>query len=126
MHDEAAPPPPPEYVDYATLARHLQDAASRANLQSNSLHYNSVLVLLLRWDGDHGAESHVAALEKVFNDCYRFRTERCNIPTGPNPSAKLLMEIGKHLAYCQADCLVILYYAGYGYVAADQQLYWAW
>jgi hypothetical protein len=44
----------------------------------------------------------------------------------PNPSIKLGVQMASFLEHARPNHLLIIYYAGYGYVGADNQLYWAW
>lgn len=84
-------------------------------------------MLLLRWEDDISVESDLRALEQVFREQYHYHTDTWEIPTVPNPSIKLLIQMGAFLEQAQqADHLLIIYYAGYGYVGQDSQLYWAW
>lgn len=87
--------------------------------------YTSVSVLLLRWEEDTSVEPELLSLEAVFRDKYNYRTERWNIPTVPNPSIKLGVQMASFLENARPDHLLIIYYAGHGYVGADEQLYWA-
>lgn len=87
--------------------------------------YDSVSVLLLRWEEDTSAEADLTALENILRDRYNYRTDRWTIPTVPNPSIKLGVQMASFLEHGRNNHLLIIYYAGYGYVA-DNQLYWAW
>lgn len=88
--------------------------------------YTSVSVLLLRWEDDISVESDVASLENILRDRYHYQTERWNIPTVANPSIKLGVQMASFLEHARPNHLLIIYYAGYGYVSSDNQLYWAW
>lgn len=88
--------------------------------------YDNVSVLLLRWEEDVSAEPDLAALENILRDRYNYRTDRWNIPTVPNPSIKLGVQMASFLEHARNNHLLIIYYAGYGYVGPDNQLYWAW
>ena len=87
--------------------------------------YVSVSALLLRWEEDTSVEPELLSLEGVLRDQYNYRTERWNIPTVPNPSIKLGVQMASFLENARPDHLLIIYYAGHGYVGADDQLYWA-
>lgn len=87
--------------------------------------YTSVSVLLLRWDEDTSVEPELLSLEGLLRDQYHYRTERWNIPTVANPSIKLGVQMASFLENARPDHLLIIYYAGHGYVGADDQLYWA-
>ena len=118
--------PPPERSDFESFARHLQDAAMLIYAQANQSPYTSVSVLLLRWEDDLSAEQDILQLQNVFRDRFNYRTESWCIPSCPNPSVKLTMQMAQHIEYARSDHLLIVYYAGYGFVSSDHHLYWAW
>lgn len=118
--------PPPERSDFESFARHLQDAAMLIYTQANQSPYTSVSVLLLRWEDDFSAEEDISQLQKVFRERFNYRTEAWCIPSGPNPSIKLTMQMAQYIEYARSDHLLIVYYAGYGFVSSDHHLYWAW
>ncbi|KAI0472715.1 hypothetical protein GGR56DRAFT_667102 [Xylariaceae sp. FL0804] len=117
--------PPPERHEFESFARHLQDAAMLIYRQTQRYAYDRVSVLLLRWEEDNVAERDLLALEQVFRERYNYRTDRWNIPSVPNPSIKLGVRIMSFLEQAGPDHLLIVYYAGYGYVGRDRQQYWA-
>lgn len=88
--------------------------------------YSSVSVLLLRWEEDASVEKDLADLEAVLRERYNYHTDRWSIPTVPNPSIKLGVQMASFLENARADHLLIIYYAGYGYIGTDNHLYWAW
>lgn len=88
--------------------------------------YAEASVLLLRWEEDESTEQELAALEKVFQTNYHYRTQQWLIPTVPNPSAKLSAQVAQFLDTAKPNNLLIIYYAGHGLVGSDGQLYWAW
>jgi len=118
--------PPPERTDFVSFARLLQDAAMLIYAQANRSPYASVSVLLLRWEDDATVEQDLLQLEKLFRERFNYRTESWCIPSCPNPSMKLTLQMGQHLEYARQDHLWIVYYAGYGFVGSDHNLYWAW
>ncbi|CAJ2502530.1 Uu.00g099240.m01.CDS01 [Anthostomella pinea] len=118
-------PPPPERHEFESFARHLQDAAMLIYRQSQRSPYNNVSVLLLRWEEDNAVEPDLAALELVLRERYNYRTDRWNIPPVANPSIKLGVRLATFLEPAGPDHLLIVYYAGYGYVGVDNQLFWA-
>lgn len=83
-------------------------------------------VLLLRWEEDTSVEQDLVALERVFRERYNYHTDKWAIPTVPNPSIKLGVQMASFLDNARPDHLLIIYYAGHGYVGPDNQLYWAW
>lgn len=123
-HAEAAPRLQ-ERDEFEAFARHLQDAAIYIQQQTLRPKYTNVSVLMLRWEEDTSVEPDMLALERVFQERYRYHTDRWAIPTVPNPSAKLWVRIGSFLENARPDHLLIIYYAGHGYVGSDNQLYWA-
>lgn len=95
--------------------------------QANRPPYTSVSVLLLRWEDDLTVKEDLLQLQKVFQERFNYRTESWTIPNCPNPSVKLTMQMANHIEYnTRSDHLLIVYYAGYGYVGSDHNLYWAW
>ncbi|KAK4209204.1 zinc finger Y-chromosomal protein 1 [Rhypophila decipiens] len=115
----------PERPAFEAFARHLQDAAMHIYNQTLRPHYTSVSVLLLRWEEDTSVEPDLLMLEKVFRERYKFQTDRWTIPTVPNPSIKLGVQMASFLDNARPDHLLIVYYAGHGYVGPDNQLFWA-
>jgi hypothetical protein len=93
--------------------------------QTRKSPYTAVSVLLLRWEEDTAVEHGIAGLESVFRGNYHYQTERWNIPSAPNPSIKLSAKMAAFLEQARLDHLLIVYYAGHGFVGADNQLYWA-
>lgn len=94
--------------------------------QTERRQYTDVSVLMLGWEGvDSSGEDHLNAIEKLFQTTYHFRTQRWQIPSCPNPSIKLGVQIAEFLENPRSDHLLIIYYAGHGYVGSDGQLYWA-
>lgn len=93
--------------------------------QTERPQYTDVSVLMLRWEGDESPEEDLNALEKIFQTTYHFRTQRWQIPSCPNPSIKLGVQIASFLENPRPDHLLIIYYTGHGYVGSDGQLYWA-
>ncbi|KAL2874287.1 hypothetical protein SGCOL_010549 [Colletotrichum sp. CLE4] len=93
--------------------------------QTERAPYDSVSVLLLRWEEDTSAEADLAALENILRDRYNYQTNRWAIPTVPNPSIKLGVQMASFLEHARPNHLLIIYYAGYAYSGLDNQLYWA-
>ncbi|KAK2043241.1 hypothetical protein LZ31DRAFT_585395 [Colletotrichum somersetense] len=117
--------PPAERHDFESFARHLQDAAMLIQRQTERTPYDNVSVLLLRWEEDTSVEADLTAMENILRSTYNFRTDRWAIPTVPNPSIKLGVQMASFLEQARANHLLIIYYAGYGFVGSDNQLYWA-
>ncbi|KUI60601.1 Zinc finger and BTB domain-containing protein 11 [Cytospora mali] len=125
-----APPPAPasaaERHGFEPFARHLQDAAMFIyRKMQKTPSYTSASVLLLRWEDDTSVEHELVALEKVFRDKYNYHTDKWAIPTVPNPSIKLGVQMASFMDHARSDHLLIIYYAGHGYLGPDKQLYWA-
>ncbi|KAF7873975.1 hypothetical protein EAF04_002647 [Stromatinia cepivora] len=119
------PAPSNERSDFESFARHLQDAAMLIYAQANRSPYKGVTVLLLRWEEDLSVEQDLLLLQKVFQERFNFHTESWNIPSGPNPNIKLVKQLAHHIELTAPNNLLIVYYAGYGFVGSDHQLYWA-
>ncbi|KAK4190697.1 hypothetical protein QBC35DRAFT_377268 [Podospora australis] len=117
--------PIPERHEFEAFARHLQDAAMHIYQQTLKPQHTSVSVLMLRWEDDTAVEQDMSALEKVFVERYNYHTDKWAIPTVPNPSVKLGVRMAEFLDNARPDHLLIIYYAGHGYVGADGQLFWA-
>ncbi|KAF4125996.1 ZnF C2H2 [Geosmithia morbida] len=117
----------PERHDFESFARHLQDAAMLIQRQAEAPHYRHVDVLMLTWEDGSTAppDADLTALEKLLHTVYRYRTQRWQIPSCPNPSVKLGAKIASFLENAAPDHLLILYYAGRSFVGIDGQLYWA-
>jgi len=94
--------------------------------QANRSPYSTVSVLLLRWEDDPSHEEDLQSLEGVFRNRFNYHTESWAIPTGGNPFSKLAAQMAQHIQYARPDHLLIVYYAGYGFVGSDHNLYWAW
>ncbi|KAI1178636.1 hypothetical protein F4777DRAFT_80473 [Nemania sp. FL0916] len=93
--------------------------------QSQRSPYKKVSVLLLRWEDDTAAELELVALEQVLRERYSYHTHRWVIPAIASPSMKLGVRMASFLEPAGPDHLLIIHYAGYSYVGADRQLYWA-
>lgn len=93
--------------------------------QTQKSPYTKTSVLILRWEEDNAIEHELVALDQVLRDRYNYRTERYNIPPAANPSVKLGVRMASFLEHAAPDHLLIIYYAGYGYVGVDNQLFWA-
>lgn len=93
--------------------------------QSQRSPYSKVSVLLLRWEDDTAAELDLVALEQVLRERYSYRTDRWVIPATASPSMKLGVRMASFLESAGPEHLLIIHYAGYSYVGADKQLYWA-
>jgi hypothetical protein len=115
-----------ERHDFESFARHLQDAAMLIQRQTERMTYSNVSVLLLRWEDDVSVDSDLAELETVLQKQYNYSTQRWHIPTVPNPSIKLGVQMASFLEHARPNHLLIIYYAGHGYVGSDGQLFWAW
>jgi hypothetical protein len=93
--------------------------------QTQRCPYTGVSVLLLRWEDDASVDQGTASLESVFRDTYHYDTTRWSIPITANASIKLGVEMASFLEKARPDHLLIIYYAGHGFVGGDNQLYWA-
>jgi hypothetical protein len=88
--------------------------------------YTDVSVLMLRWKDDDQVDHDLDSLEKLFQNQYHFRTQRWSIPSVANPSSKLGVQMDAFLDQAKPDHLLIIYYAGHGYIGSDGQQFWAW
>ncbi|KAF3760745.1 hypothetical protein M406DRAFT_268730 [Cryphonectria parasitica EP155] len=123
---EQVQPSPPERHEFESFARHLQDAAMHIyGKMQRRPPYKNASVLLLRWDEDTAMEREVLNLEKVFRERYNYHTDKWAIPTCPNPSIKLSVQMASFIEHARSDHLLIIYYAGHSYVGPDKQVYWA-
>lgn len=93
--------------------------------QTQKSPYTKTSVLIIRWEEDDAIEHDLVALDHVLRERYNYRTERFSIPTVPNASVKLGVQMASFLERASPDHLLIIYYAGHGYVGANNQLYWA-
>ncbi|KAK5994887.1 hypothetical protein PT974_03274 [Cladobotryum mycophilum] len=125
QHYSAHDAPVTERQDFEAFARHLQDAAMLIQRQTERLPYSDVSVLLLSWEEDQTVHEDLIAFEQVMQKQYNFNTQRWQIPTVPNPSIKLGVQMASFLENVRPNHLLIIYYAGYGYASSDGQLYWA-
>lgn len=83
-------------------------------------------MLLLRWEEDKSVEKDLVELEAVLRDCYNYQTDKWTIPSVHNPSIKLSVQMASYMENARPDHLLVIYYAGHGYVGMDNHLYWAW
>ena len=93
---------------------------------SNKSPYAAVSVLMMRWEEDTSVDASMCALEHIFRDRYNYQTETWRIPTVPNPSIKLGVQVAAFLENARPDHLLVIYYAGHGYMGPENHLYWAW
>ncbi|KAG6113799.1 hypothetical protein E4U14_001627 [Claviceps sp. LM454 group G7] len=114
-----------ERHDFESFARHLQDAAMLIQRQTERPPYSHVSVLLLSWEDDPSMDQDVAAFEAILRSRYNYVTRRWQIPTVPNPSIKLGVQMASFLENARPNHLLIIYYAGHGFVGSDGHLYWA-
>ncbi|KAG5948942.1 hypothetical protein E4U53_006091 [Claviceps sorghi] len=114
-----------ERQDFESFARHLQDAAMLIQRQTERPPYSHVSVLLLSWDDDPSVDEDLAAFEAILHNKYNYVTHRWQIPTVPNPSIKLGVQMASFLETARPSHLLIIYYAGHGFVGGDGHLYWA-
>ncbi|KAI9150412.1 LOW QUALITY PROTEIN: hypothetical protein HJFPF1_10178 [Paramyrothecium foliicola] len=114
-----------ERHDFESFARHLQDAAMLIQRQTERIPYSNVSVLLLRWEEDLSVNDDLIDLEQVLQKQYNYHTQQWHIPTVANPSIKLGVQMAAFLENAKPNHLLIIYYAGHGFVGADGQLYWA-
>jgi hypothetical protein len=103
-------------------------AANRAfpNESHTQTRYKDIYALLLRWEKDEmNVDWELDSLQKVFMN-YGFDTEKWLIPS----QYSHLMLNNKVSAlvqkYNDQDSLVIIYYAGHGFINDSRQATWTW
>ncbi|GAB0132930.1 hypothetical protein EsDP_00001350 [Epichloe bromicola] len=114
-----------ERQDFESFARHLQDAAMLIQRQTERLPYGDVSVLLLSWEEDRSVDEDITAFENILHNKYNYVTHRWQIPTVPNPSIKLGVQMASFLENARPNHLLVIYYAGHGYLGGEGHLYWA-
>ncbi|KAG5979281.1 hypothetical protein E4U55_005334 [Claviceps digitariae] len=114
-----------ERQDFESFARHLQDAAMLIQRETERPPYSQVSALLLSWEEDPSVDDDITAFEAILHNKYNYATHRWQIPTVPNPSIKLGVQMASFFENARPDHLLIIYYAGHGFVGSDGHLYWA-
>ena len=84
-----------------------------------------VSVLLLRWADDPTSTADMDTLDQVLQSQYHYHTQRWLIPSEPNPTLRLVQRMASFLEHAPPHHLLIIYYAGYGFLKSDEELYWA-
>lgn len=112
-------------AEFERYARHIQDAANMAGPSPRRGAYESVSVLLLRWEDDLTVADDLLALQKLFTDRYSYGIVPWQIPSSGNPTQELVAQVQKLLDNRLPEQLLIIYYVGTSYVAVDGDLYWA-
>lgn len=113
-----------EHPTFDSFIRQASSAAKLIYSRNNRSRYKDVSVLLLRWENDDSGTDR--ELENIFRERFNFRTENFTIPNSNNAHVKLTGRLAQFLEHDQPNHLLILYYAGYGFVGPDRQHYWAW
>ncbi|KAK0118519.1 hypothetical protein ONS95_007410 [Cadophora gregata] len=103
--------------------------AAKGAFPNSITKYKSVNVLLLSWeDDDLGVEGDVLELKKLFVSGYGFDAEHWKIPSMKPDfklSSKLLDFVTTHETPDPRDSLLIIYYAGHGYLNPQRQSVWS-
>ncbi|KAF8849085.1 hypothetical protein BDZ45DRAFT_663652 [Acephala macrosclerotiorum] len=110
--------------DLSIFAKHLEHAAASSFPNKGQPRYQSVRVLLLRWEEDGiGVKQELDSLANTFQH-YGFDTKTWLIPTVK--SHNLLMKKALQVLddYGRPDSLLIVYYAGHGRMNASRQAEW--
>lgn len=116
-----------EHPTFESFIREAAEAAKLIYSRNNRSRYKDVSVLLLRWENDDsGIDRELESLQNIFRERFNYRTESFIIPNGNNAHVKLTGRLAQFLEHDQPDHLLILYYAGYGFVGPDRQHYWSW
>ncbi|KAL8919466.1 MAG: hypothetical protein Q9208_006751 [Pyrenodesmia sp. 3 TL-2023] len=111
--------------DVDTLSDILNEALSAAFPRVARSRYHDVYVLLLSWeDDDLGVQSEVNELDHVFENVFRYKTNRWRIPTSKSHNA-LVRRIMEALEEAEVgNSLLIVYYGGHGYMNEDRHCVW--
>ncbi|CZR67342.1 uncharacterized protein PAC_17241 [Phialocephala subalpina] len=110
--------------DLSTFAKHLEHAAASVFPNKGQPRYQTVRVLLLRWEEDSlGVKHELDNLASTFRH-YGYDTETWLIPTVK--SHNLLMKKALQILddYGSPDDLLIVYYAGHGRMNASRRAEW--
>ncbi|KAH8177822.1 hypothetical protein LIA77_02904 [Sarocladium implicatum] len=119
----------PERYDFESFARHLQDAAMLIQRQAEDAEkprgQANVSVMMLRWADDPTSAADMDALDQVLQLDYHYHTQRWLISSDANPTLRLVQQLASFLEHAPRHHLLIIYYAGYGFLRSDEELYWA-
>ena len=115
----------PEHMGLEDLVSRLRDAI-KSFFPNDSYRYKEVHTLLLSWeDDDLGVVDEVLELKSVFRDDYDFDTVRLWVIPRHRPYSKLEDELYQfRKEFSSTDNLLIVYYAGHGYL--DYSRSWKW
>ena len=94
--------------------------------QSERPGHSEVSVLLLKWEDDTAVSSDLNALKELLENRFRYQTRQWHIPSAKNSSIKLGVQLASFIENANPNQLLVIYYAGYGYIGNDKELYWAW
>lgn len=88
--------------------------------------YADVQILILSWeDDDLGVSEEIEDLQKTFHDLFNYQVTEWLIPQH-KPERKLNLEVGKFLEkHDNKDHLLIVYYAGHGFLNQQRVPMWA-
>lgn len=88
--------------------------------------YTNVHVLMLSWqDDDLGVSKEIHALSRTFTELFSFTVTQHTIPS-VKPERKLNRRVAEFLDdYDDKHHLLIVYYAGHGYLNAQRVPMWA-
>ena len=105
----------------------IPQAASSVFPNRGRSRYQRVRVLLLRWEEDEmGVQYELDDLAKTFRELYGFEIETWLIPAAESH----LSLMGKAFTTVQecgkAGNLLIIYYAGHGFMNGSRQPLWSW
>ena len=89
--------------------------------------YDEVHVLFLSWEDDLlGVSKEIDELRDVFRHTYHYDTDEWHIPSSRSHNSLVKRTTEFLEAYEDRKNLLIVYYAGHGYLNDDRQLVGAW
>jgi hypothetical protein len=109
-----------------SLTTHLPQSAEEPPDTSQPYRYKEVYVLMFLWkDDDLQVLNEVQQLRDVFSTLYNFKTHISIIPSRrPYQHVKNELSRLQHILN-RTDCLVIVYYAGHGYLFKYGKMTWS-
>ncbi|KAJ4294458.1 hypothetical protein N0V90_008149 [Kalmusia sp. IMI 367209] len=108
------------------FAEDLSVAVNAAWPTRHESRYSEVQVLLLSWeDDDLGVLHEIGDLERTFRDLFNYEVTKWRIPKH-KPERKLNLQVGDFLEnHDSNDHLLIVYYAGHGFLNEQRVPMWA-
>ncbi|KAF1846336.1 uncharacterized protein K460DRAFT_356027 [Cucurbitaria berberidis CBS 394.84] len=112
--------------DLQLFSKDLSAAVQAVWATRHESRYSDVKVLILSWeDDDLGVYREIEDLKRTFCDLFHYEVTEWWIPQH-KPERKLNLEVGKFLErYDSKDRLLIVYYAGHGFLNEQRVPMWA-